>query len=579
MRSIDLKKIAVILIICTFVLGSMLVGCGGGSDKPGNPTPAGGADTRKTDNGIKPFPLTGKANVPKSGSITVTVWDFQKCPKEMGDMTNNVWTKWINENCPVDVKFVPITRWGESTLIRQKFAAGTAPDYVLVYDITLMKSLYNQKMLYRLNDLVEKNSTQYKKVIEPYMNQVISKSTTEAGDMFAFVRIEEPSLQDVTPCIRVDWLKKLGLEKPTTPEEFLEVCKAFANKDPDGNGKNDTFGFNLAEPGHFFLESSFGIPEAGTKKWRPYAIENDKMLIPWDRIKDYVTLMKQLYDAGVVDRDFVVDRDGSKAQQDYLQGKLGIAHVNNMGDKELMRTFINNNPGGRVEHINKLKTKYGQFGLGVRSNVGLVAVMNAKAKNPEGVMKYVDFCATEEYARFMQLGVEGRHFEYKANKRGIRIINKDLTDKEFEAISWEYRHNKMGILIKDVSNPMFRYDVKDPVDRVMYENTLMGWQWKGFEVNQLDHGYPMLPKELNTKEGTMMKKSRELIFSCVTTKSYTVDQFFADIQVAWKKNGGPEILQYYNDWYTKYKDRIITTAETNKQPLPELLPIEELLKE
>lgn len=42
--------------------------------------------------------------------------------------------------------------------------------------------------------------------------------------------------------IRQDWLDKLGLKTPTTPDEVLEVAKAFTYNDPDGNGDNDTYG-------------------------------------------------------------------------------------------------------------------------------------------------------------------------------------------------------------------------------------------------------------------------------------------------------------------------------------------------
>jgi len=161
------RKLIMLLVVFIFSFSVVLTGCGGGTASSDKPVPTKGPDAGKEETGIAPFPLTGKANVPKSGKITATVWDFQKCPKEMGDMTNNVWTKWINENCPVDVKFVPITRWDESTLIRQKFASGTAPDYVFVYDSTLRASLYRDKMILRLNDLIEKNSTEYKKVVSP----------------------------------------------------------------------------------------------------------------------------------------------------------------------------------------------------------------------------------------------------------------------------------------------------------------------------------------------------------------------------------------------------------------------------
>lgn len=38
-----------------------------------------------------------------------------------------------------------------------------------------------------------------------------------------------------------EWLEKLGVDMPTTPEEAYEYGKLVATQDPDGNGKNDTF--------------------------------------------------------------------------------------------------------------------------------------------------------------------------------------------------------------------------------------------------------------------------------------------------------------------------------------------------
>ena len=45
--------------------------------------------------------------------------------------------------------------------------------------------------------------------------------------------------------IRQDWLNKLNLKAPTTWEELKNVAKAFTHDDPDGNGKNDTYGFTM----------------------------------------------------------------------------------------------------------------------------------------------------------------------------------------------------------------------------------------------------------------------------------------------------------------------------------------------
>lgn len=39
--------------------------------------------------------------------------------------------------------------------------------------------------------------------------------------------------------LNTEWMDKLGLEAPTNTEEFYQVCKAFAEQDPNGNGKKD----------------------------------------------------------------------------------------------------------------------------------------------------------------------------------------------------------------------------------------------------------------------------------------------------------------------------------------------------
>lgn len=52
-----------------------------------------------------------------------------------------------------------------------------------------------------------------------------------------------PSEADSFFIVRKDWLDNLGLKVPTTTDELYTVMKAFVEKDPDKNGKNDTIGF------------------------------------------------------------------------------------------------------------------------------------------------------------------------------------------------------------------------------------------------------------------------------------------------------------------------------------------------
>lgn len=51
------------------------------------------------------------------------------------------------------------------------------------------------------------------------------------------------SAQTFALFIRKDWREKLGLPQPKSWEDIQTLAKAFTTQDPDGNGKNDTYGF------------------------------------------------------------------------------------------------------------------------------------------------------------------------------------------------------------------------------------------------------------------------------------------------------------------------------------------------
>jgi multiple sugar transport system substrate-binding protein len=53
------------------------------------------------------------------------------------------------------------------------------------------------------------------------------------------------SVQSFALFIRKDWREKLGLPQPRTWGDLRKLAEAFTREDPDGNGRNDTYGFIL----------------------------------------------------------------------------------------------------------------------------------------------------------------------------------------------------------------------------------------------------------------------------------------------------------------------------------------------
>ena len=109
-----------------------------------------------------------------------------------------------------------------------------------------------------LNDLIDKNSVEYKKVLQDY--PALKKvATSPDGKMYKIGRVLE-SFPSYAVFVRADWLKKLNLDVPKTTEDLYKVAKAFAEQDPDGNGKKDTYGMALSFRSEFAIDMMFGKP-------------------------------------------------------------------------------------------------------------------------------------------------------------------------------------------------------------------------------------------------------------------------------------------------------------------------------
>lgn len=101
----------------------------------------------------------------KRGDVTVSVYDRGNVPAAEGKIENNRWTKWINDNGPVNATFVPIPRTDPGQKWNVLFASDSAPDIINEYDPNIVNPLIDQKQLMPLNDLIENNSVEYKKLL------------------------------------------------------------------------------------------------------------------------------------------------------------------------------------------------------------------------------------------------------------------------------------------------------------------------------------------------------------------------------------------------------------------------------
>lgn len=481
--------------------------------------------------------------------ITVAVYDRGQMPAGEGDFAKNRWTEWINKNSPVDVQFVPIPRNDEVAKFNTLFASGSAPDLIVTYDANYRNDLYSAKQVIPLDDLIAK-TTNYKALMDKYplLKKIGYKND---GKLYELGRVSGLRV-NTELLIRGDWLKKLNLDVPKTPEDLLKVSKAFSEMDPDGNGKKDTLGINLSGGGDGVINAIFGSDT--------YLFDNNgKLYHDFERAKAATDFKKQLVDAGVVDRDFLTDKGGEKAKQDWLNGKLGIYGVGKFtSNLSLFQTFKKNNPDAVITPIPLPAGPYGQFSAEPDTPAGSVALVNANAKNPGAVLQYVDWLISDQTQKTLKYGVEGENWKMGPNGCPVPIdAQKNKKELDWNFDYWTPFGN--SVLLGKCADFVSSLDLNDPIQK-----ELADIYQKSAEVNlQKSRPHykdvqfmPALPKDVQLISTNGMKYMDLFNKAIVSGTKYTTDQALKDAKAMWEQAGGSKVDDYYTKYYAEHMDKV-----------------------
>ncbi|WP_172193932.1 extracellular solute-binding protein [Saccharibacillus qingshengii] len=508
-------------------LSMVLAGCGSGSEKPQ------AADGEKSEAKEK---------------ISVSIYDRGQIPKEEGTYSDNRWTQWINENGPVGVDFVPIPRNESQQKYSMLFASGDAPDLVLEYDTDFLNSLWTQKQLLPLDDIVEKSSTEYKALLEK-VPALRTLGTKPDGKLYNIGMVTKPEVLGAM-VIRQDWLDKLGLEVPQTTEELYAVADAFANEDPDGNGVKDTFGMNLSQFASFYVDAMF--------QNEMFIIEDDQLVRQFDRIKPAYEFKKKLFENGIVDKDFLSDKNGQKAEQDFASGKLGIYLAYRSVISKNFDTLKNTDPNAKVTAMAFPESEFGRFGPDFNPSIQMTGAVNANAKNPEAVMKYIDFMVTPSTVETLMNGVEGEHYTKESDGK-IKPVDEKKNETEMGYLN-DYRMFMPKYIVESSNVDGRQLDSADPIDK----------EWLAIAAEMdtlyLDPAHPhpgfthakfrpSLDKAMTTTFNDGWNNMNDTMAKAVVSGSgYSVDQGVEDVKKSWYASGGQALEDWYKQWYQDNKD-------------------------
>ena len=421
------KKMLALLMSCIMTAG-VLGGCGSnrttqesGSVAAGASSTTAGSLAENTENSM--FNTPGELPIVKE-PITLTV--FAPANTE-GSWEDNAQVKEIEEATGIHLEWQTAA---SSDNVQEKlstmFASGEMPDIILTgvsasnrYDKATEQALGEQGLIIPLNDYLDTVSVGYKQAFEE-IDGLREYITTPDGNIYSLPNIDG-SLHvqyNMKLWINTQWLDNLGLNMPTTTEEFYEVMKAFKEKDANGNGDpNDEIPLSTVTSGagtqlDGFLMNPFQLTSETNKLY----VDNGKVTFApaQEGYKEGLKYLNQLYAEGLLN------------PESFTQDKNNQVNVNEAGDECVIGAFLAQRPGyacdlstepysKKWEQYQSLAPLAGPDGQCVASwnpyvmfQSGMTFI-SSSCTNPEAAFRLLDYISTQTYRS--SLGIEGVHYE------------------------------------------------------------------------------------------------------------------------------------------------------------------------
>lgn len=375
--------------------------------------------------------------------------------------------------------------------------------------------------------------------------------------------------------VRKDWMDKLKLAAPKTMDDVMNIAKAFATQDPDGNGKDDTFGLNMNKniwdgySGITGFMNGFGAyaynptNQAGQSTfWLKDAAGKLVFADIQPEVKTALGKLQELFKAKAISPEWGI-MDGTKASQFETSSKVGMHYGQfwnanwPLADMKKVDVKVDWNVYPLVS-VDGQPVKVQDVGYRPKTFM----VVNKDAKNPEAVFKLLNYYMEKNYGKTRdekfhivtsgedQINVFGQApilgYYTDTNQNDYTAVQEALTAQD---------GSKLNPTAKGYYDNIVKYKAGDVslwwVDKLFGSaDSVYGAlaKYKSIPENYVFNEFYGNPTETMVERGSTLKDLEGTVFTKIILGG-SLDEF--DKFVAnWKSQGGDKITQEVNDWYT-----------------------------
>ena len=219
--------------------------------------------------------------------------------------------------------------------------------------------------------------------------------------------------------IRKDWLDKLNMDIPQTLDDYIEVMRAFTKKDPDGDGKDNTYG--LGGTGVSTLSPIFGA--FGASPDESFFLNEDGTITTnaiSEGYKQGLKCARDLYLEGLIDPEtFTASND--QMLNKWCRAEMGVmsAAWSRAGNAYLRYDFGTLQPTAEVKIILPPTGPNGESNSIANTPLSAMIAVSAQAtpEKIEAALKLFNFAASPFGWRVTMYGVPDEFFVWDDEKQ------------------------------------------------------------------------------------------------------------------------------------------------------------------
>lgn len=435
-----MKKLICALLAVAMML-SLLTGCTSKTETTQAETTQETATTAATTQAATEAATEAKAEEPaewseetwlplvKDGEKKTLTIGIQQIAK-VEDWDNNKLTQYIEEQTGIDVEFVFFSTdlsEAQQQMSLMAVSGEKLPDILWGFigwtTPTFVNSFGEDGFLVPLNDYLEENAPYFQKALErtdeALVARIYNKITDPTdGNIYGLPYVSDMYTWDNRQSImsiNQQWLDKLGMTAPTTPDELYEVLKAFVGNDPNGNGKADEIG--MIGNGKDAADIISWIINAYVyfDNQNPINISNGNLWVPYttEEYREALKFITKLTEEGLISPSCFTNIDSAelKGINSPADGVsvTGIACCHpSVGFDDTVGNYIEYSPLAALKDA----TGLGGYDVVRPMDIRIPSAITKDCDDVELAVRFLDFFYRDETATSVRHGMRGVNWEY-----------------------------------------------------------------------------------------------------------------------------------------------------------------------